>query len=143
MRRTSCLKSVELCHQTKSRSNPFSKTYIESRRKTATGRAIAMIVSYIIGNSRSCIQKPVIPKRVSYNPALVISRLCMFLSSINSIAFYNFLRFYYSYQRQQTNNQQNIIHSLKAHGKDKMIIVVSHRKQVIDVCDKKYVLNFL
>ena len=39
--------------------------------------------------------------------------------------------------------EQNIIHSLKAHGKDKMIIVVSHRKQVIDVCDKKYVLNFL
>ena len=39
--------------------------------------------------------------------------------------------------------EKDIIHSLKIHGKDKMIIVVSHRKQVIDVCEKKYILKYL
>ena len=39
--------------------------------------------------------------------------------------------------------EKNIIHSLKTYRKDKMVIVVSHRKQVIDVCEKKYILKFL
>lgn len=39
--------------------------------------------------------------------------------------------------------EKDIIRSLKIHGKDKMIIVVSHRKQVIDVCEKKYILKYL